>query len=71
MVASNLKSMFILLQAVAPHMIEAGYGRVVCFSSLAARSAVNPNRPTTPRRKPEFSASRAKWRANWVPTASP
>ena len=45
MVASNLKSMFILLQAVAPHMIEAGYGRVVCFSSLAARSAINPNPP--------------------------
>ena len=45
MVASNLKSMFILLKAVAPYMIEARYGRIVCFSSLAARSAVNPNPP--------------------------
>ncbi len=45
MVASNMKSMFILLQAVAPYMMDARYGRVVCFSSLAARSAVNPNPP--------------------------
>ena len=45
MVANNLKTMFILLQVTAPYMIEGKYGRVVCFSSMAARSAVNPNPP--------------------------
>ncbi len=44
-VDSNLKSMFYLLKAVAPLMVEAGYGRFVTLSSMAARSGVNPNPP--------------------------
>jgi len=44
-VDSNLKSMFYLLKAVAPLMIEGGYGRIVSLSSMAARSGVNPNPP--------------------------
>jgi 3-oxoacyl-[acyl-carrier protein] reductase len=37
--------MFHVLKAAAPHMIAARYGRIVSFSSMAARSAVNPNPP--------------------------
>lgn len=44
-VETNLKPMFHLLKAVAPYMIQAKYGRIVSFSSMAARSAVNPNPP--------------------------
>ncbi len=44
-VDSNLKSMFYLLKAAAPLMVEAGYGRFVTLSSMAARSGVNPNPP--------------------------
>ncbi len=44
-VNSNLKSMFYLLKAAAPLMIEGGYGRFVTLSSLAARSGINPNPP--------------------------
>ena len=44
-VDSNLKSMFYLLKAVAPLMIEDSYGRIVSLSSMAARSGVNPNPP--------------------------
>lgn len=44
-VNSNLKSMFHLLKAAAPLMIEGGYGRFVTLSSMAARSGVNPNPP--------------------------
>ena len=44
-VDSNLKSMFYLLKAVAPLMVEAKYGRFVTLSSMAARSGVNPNPP--------------------------
>ena len=36
---NNLKSMFYLLKAVAPLMIEGGYGRIVTLSSAAARSS--------------------------------
>ncbi len=44
-VDSNLKSMFYLLKATAPLMVEAKYGRFVTLSSMAARSGVNPNPP--------------------------
>ena len=44
-VNSNLKSMFHLLKAAAPLMIEGGYGRFVSLSSMAARSGTNPNPP--------------------------
>jgi 3-oxoacyl-[acyl-carrier protein] reductase len=44
-VNSNLRSMFYLLKAVAPHMIEHHYGRFVAVSSMAARSGTNPNPP--------------------------
>lgn len=44
-VNSNLKSMFYLLKAAAPLMVEANYGRFVTLSSMAARSGVNPNPP--------------------------
>jgi len=44
-VDSNLKSMFYLLKAAAPLMVEAKYGRFVTLSSMAARSGVNPNPP--------------------------
>ncbi len=44
-VDSNLKSMFYLLKAAAPLMAQAGYGRFVTLSSMAARSGVNPNPP--------------------------
>ncbi len=44
-VNSNLKSMFYMLKAAAPLMIEGGYGRFVTLSSMAARSGVNPNPP--------------------------
>ncbi|MDE0330845.1 MAG: SDR family NAD(P)-dependent oxidoreductase [Nitrospinae bacterium] len=44
-VDSNLKSMFHLLKAAAPLMVEAKYGRFVTLSSMAARSGVNPNPP--------------------------
>ncbi len=44
-VDSNLKTMFYLLKAAAPLMIEGGYGRFVSLSSMAARSGVNPNPP--------------------------
>ena len=36
---NNLKSMFYLLKAAAPLMIEGGYGRIVTLSSAAARSS--------------------------------
>ena len=42
---SNLKSMFYLLKAAAPLMIENKYGRFVSLSSMAARSGTNPNPP--------------------------
>ena len=42
---SNLKSMFYLLKASAPLMIENKYGRFVSLSSMAARSGTNPNPP--------------------------
>lgn len=42
---SNLKSMFYLLKASAPLMIENEYGRFVSLSSMAARSGTNPNPP--------------------------
>ncbi len=44
-VDSNLKTMFYLLKAAAPLMIEGGYGRFVSLSSMAARSGINPNPP--------------------------
>ena len=44
-VNSNLRSMFYLLKAVAPHMIKHQYGRFVAVSSMAARSGTNPNPP--------------------------
>lgn len=44
-VNSNLRSMFYLLKAAAPHMISRSYGRFVSLSSMAARSGVNPNPP--------------------------
>jgi len=44
-VRANLTPMFHVVKAAAPHMISAGYGRIVSFSSMAARSAVNPNPP--------------------------
>ncbi len=44
-VNSNLRSMFYLLKAAAPHMMERRYGRFVSLSSMAARSGVNPNPP--------------------------
>lgn len=44
-VNSNLRSMFFLLKAVAPHMIKQEYGRFVGVSSMAARSGTNPNPP--------------------------
>jgi len=44
-VNSNLRSMFYLLKAAAPLMIQARYGRFVALSSMAARSGVNPNPP--------------------------
>jgi 3-oxoacyl-[acyl-carrier protein] reductase len=44
-VQSNLKPMFLITKAVAPYMIQAKYGRIVSLSSMAARSAVNPNPP--------------------------
>jgi 3-oxoacyl-[acyl-carrier protein] reductase len=44
-VNSNLRSMFFLLKAVAPHMIKQQYGRFVSVSSMAARSGTNPNPP--------------------------
>jgi NAD(P)-dependent dehydrogenase (short-subunit alcohol dehydrogenase family) len=44
-VNSNLRSMFYLLKAAAPLMIEQHYGRFVSLSSMAARSGVNPNPP--------------------------
>ncbi|VTU16201.1 3-oxoacyl-[acyl-carrier-protein] reductase FabG [Variovorax sp. PBL-H6] len=44
-VNSNLRSMFYLLKAAAPHMMERNFGRFVSLSSMAARSGVNPNPP--------------------------
>ena len=44
-VNSNLRSMFYLLKAVAPHMMKNQYGRFVSVSSMAARSGTNPNPP--------------------------
>jgi NAD(P)-dependent dehydrogenase (short-subunit alcohol dehydrogenase family) len=44
-VRANLTPMFHILKAAAPYMIAARYGRIVSFSSMAARSAVNPNPP--------------------------
>ncbi len=44
-VNSNLRSMFFLLKAAAPHMIKQQYGRFVAVSSMAARSGTNPNPP--------------------------
>lgn len=44
-VNSNLRSMFYLLKAAAPHMMQRKYGRFVSLSSMAARSGVNPNPP--------------------------
>jgi 3-oxoacyl-[acyl-carrier protein] reductase len=44
-VNSNLRSMFYLLKAAAPHMMARKYGRFVSLSSMAARSGVNPNPP--------------------------
>jgi 3-oxoacyl-[acyl-carrier protein] reductase len=44
-VNSNLRSMFYLLKACAPHMIKNQYGRFVSVSSMAARSGTNPNPP--------------------------
>ena len=44
-VNSNLRSMFYLLKAAAPHMIMSRYGRFVAVSSMAARSGTNPNPP--------------------------
>jgi NAD(P)-dependent dehydrogenase (short-subunit alcohol dehydrogenase family) len=44
-VRANLAPMFHILKAAAPYMIAARYGRIVSFSSMAARSAVNPNPP--------------------------
>lgn len=44
-VRANLTPMFHILKAAAPHMMAAKYGRIVSFSSMAARSAVNPNPP--------------------------
>ena len=44
-VNSNLRSMFYLLKACAPHMIKNHYGRFVAVSSMAARSGTNPNPP--------------------------
>ena len=42
---SNLRSMFYLLKAAAPLMVQRGYGRFVSLTSMAARSGVNPNPP--------------------------
>lgn len=42
---SNLRSMFYLLKAAAPHLIKNQYGRFVSLSSMAARSGTNPNPP--------------------------
>lgn len=44
-VNSNLRSMFYLLKAASPHMMQRRYGRFVSLSSMAARSGVNPNPP--------------------------
>jgi 3-oxoacyl-[acyl-carrier protein] reductase len=44
-VNSNLRSMFYLLKACAPHMMKNKYGRFVAVSSMAARSGTNPNPP--------------------------
>jgi 3-oxoacyl-[acyl-carrier protein] reductase len=44
-VNSNLRSMFYLLKAAAPLMMQRKYGRFVSLSSMAARSGVNPNPP--------------------------
>jgi len=44
-VNSNLRSMFYLLKAAAPAMIQRRYGRFVSLTSMAARSGVNPNPP--------------------------
>ena len=44
-VNSNLRSMFYLLKAAAPLMVQRGYGRFVSLTSMAARSGVNPNPP--------------------------
>ena len=38
-VNNNLRSMFYLLKAAAPLMVEAGYGRICSLSSAAARSS--------------------------------
>jgi 3-oxoacyl-[acyl-carrier protein] reductase len=38
-VDSNLKSLFYLLKAATPHMIEKEYGRIVALSSMAVRGA--------------------------------
>jgi 3-oxoacyl-[acyl-carrier protein] reductase len=38
-VDSNLKSLFYLLKAATPAMIENGYGRIVALSSMAVRGA--------------------------------
>ena len=38
---SNLRSMFYLLKAGAPHMMKNHYGRFVSLSSMAARSGTN------------------------------
>jgi NAD(P)-dependent dehydrogenase (short-subunit alcohol dehydrogenase family) len=38
-VDSNLKSLFYLLKAATPAMIEKGYGRIVALSSMAVRGA--------------------------------
>jgi 3-oxoacyl-[acyl-carrier protein] reductase len=44
-VNSNLRSMFYLLKASAPIMMQNNYGRFVAVSSMAARSGTNPNPP--------------------------
>jgi 3-oxoacyl-[acyl-carrier protein] reductase len=38
----NLTSQFLCCQAVAPHMVKAGYGRIVNIASVAAKEG-NPN----------------------------
>ena len=38
----NLTSQFLCCRAVAPHMVKAGYGRIVNIASVAGKEG-NPN----------------------------